>query len=249
MKRNGNDSNLTIGQLREKLRGRNRDLYTIGQRMARYGANILGSPSYFLLRKKESLSLIEMKGTPTSWFTLSLPNWYWDELGGIAGPDVDLKSWFLNNPHIVNEYFIRRAEAFFDVYFGNGGMQRTWIWYRFEFQMRGKVHLHGMLRLKDDPGLAGLGSEVISGRKALHKLIMIRDEKYNCNEEFKEEILQLPRSTECKDQLCQETLLKEIQQQLTEDREVNMDYIARLLKSYKSGKEAERRLKKFRDFF
>ena len=45
-----------------------------------------------------------------------------------------------------------------------------WVWYRFEYQSRGTVHIHGGSRLRSDPGLTELGEIFVSGKLALRVL-------------------------------------------------------------------------------
>ena len=45
-----------------------------------------------------------------------------------------------------------------------------WVWYRFEYQACGTVHIHGGARLRSDPGLTKLGEVFVSGKLALRVL-------------------------------------------------------------------------------
>jgi len=186
LQKNESDMHLTLQELKENCSTNDPRLVSIMNRMYRYGENILGSPASFVRHKKKLLSLIERKGSPSFWFTLSLPNWYWKALQDLIDSDApkpqsrqDWRKWFYDYQHIVDQHFLKRAEAFFDTFFGRDGegMHRSWIWYRFDWQKRGNIHLHGMLRLEHDPGFLKLGDKVIRGRKALHRLHMIRQSK------------------------------------------------------------------------
>ena len=57
--------------------------------------------------------------------------------------------------------------------FGRDGLEASWHWYRFEWQRRGNIHLHGMARLKgvDFQPLAKL---VDKGRKSLLLLHVLK---------------------------------------------------------------------------
>ena len=50
------------------------------------------------------------------------------------------------------------------------GLDMEWVWYRFEYQARGTVHIHGGARLRSDPGLTELGEAFVSGKLALRVL-------------------------------------------------------------------------------
>lgn len=134
-------------------------------------------------RKKELIALMACNGIATVWFTLSLANHYWEDLQQLFGnipvkldeeSDADFeKKWkktalsnYANNPAIVNEAFVRRVKLFVESFFGPDGLESVWTWYRFEWQKRGNIHVHGLARLKSDPGVAKLGEEVAQGRKA-----------------------------------------------------------------------------------
>jgi hypothetical protein len=147
-------------------------------------------------RKKELTALMTCNGIATVWFTLSLANHYWEDLQQLFGniplkldneSDADFeKKWkrialsnYANNPAIVNEAFVRRVKLFVEAFFGPDGLDSVWHWYRFEWQKRGNIHVHGLARLKSDPGVAQLGEEVAKGRKSqvmLLKMIEILNE-------------------------------------------------------------------------
>ena len=53
-------------------------------------------------------------------------------------------------------------------------LQKAWDWYRYEFQLRGATHGHGMLQLKLSPPILKLVAKVYSRRKAMEKLELAR---------------------------------------------------------------------------
>ena len=73
------------------------------------------------------------------------------------------------NPHIVDFFFCRRVEKAVS-FLLKKAMLADWVWYRYEFQMRGSVHAHGMMKLKLSPDILNLVSRVYSGRKAIEML-------------------------------------------------------------------------------
>ena len=128
------DSELTLKDLAEMCRRNDPNSSCLMNRMSRYGENILGSAAYFAKHKKKLLTLIERKGPPTFWFTLSLPNWHWESLQVLAGENgpkdkKEWRVWFHNNPHLVDEYFVKRAETYLDTFFprDDRGMSRSWL--------------------------------------------------------------------------------------------------------------------------
>jgi len=235
------DRNLTKQQLIDLMEGSNAEKFAMEARMSRYGSTILGSPSYFLQRKKELLSLIDQKGAPHFWFTLSLPNEYWEGLQQILDIPINAtpKEMFLKSPHIADEYFVRRAHAFFDIYFGKDGIERNWLWFRYEFQQRGNIHLHGMIRLNIDGDFPTLGAQVIKGRKSCHRLLWIKG-----NVPFDD------ISTKFKLSQLDNSLYKDYVISVEEGTEISSeDQIERLFTQYMEGLDAEKKILNFRDFF
>ena len=190
LEKNPLDANLSIGELKEMARGvNNPSAFAANLRMQRYSGNILGSNQYMMLRKKELIALMCVKKIATVWFTLSLANHHWDDLQNLFGSkpaqlpdesDVDfikrckkiaMKN-YANNPAIVNEMFVKRVKLFMQSFFGETGLNSEWHWYRYEWQKRGNIHVHGLARLKSDPGLSKLGEDVAKGRKAQKMLEM-----------------------------------------------------------------------------
>lgn len=57
-------------------------------------------------------------------------------------------------------------------------MDRDWIWHRYEWQSRSAIHAHGVVKLKNDPGIAKLVARVYAGRNLEAKL---KDENFVSN--------------------------------------------------------------------
>lgn len=51
-----------------------------------------------------------------------------------------------------------------------GALGLEWIWHRYEWQPRTAIHAHGVVKLKNDPGLVKLVSQVYAGRLLEDKL-------------------------------------------------------------------------------
>jgi Helitron helicase-like domain at N-terminus/PIF1-like helicase len=147
--------------------------------MQMFSANILGSDAYFSKKRRELESLMQQKGMPTMWFTLSAADNHWPDLHELAGPGGGpatatgeqekaawRRSWVRRNPHIVDSYFQERAKCFLETYLGDTGLQSEWVWYRVEYQKRGCAHIHGCCRLRSDPNLHQLSQNVLHGREA-----------------------------------------------------------------------------------
>lgn len=151
-------------------------------RISRYEANIYGSDAYFRTRRKELQSVIEQKGPATVWFTLSYADHHWQDMLRLLGdppPGVDPDKWYFEqsklNPSLFNEFFTKRVELFVQHFFGANGLDSAWIWFRYEWQMRGAIHVHGMVRLKSDPDLVALSKLAVIGRKSERFLAALQD--------------------------------------------------------------------------
>jgi len=183
LNKNTIDSNCTLAHLQAISRSHDPESFAMTKRMQRFAGNILGSPSYMLLKKKELCSLLSSKGAPTLWWTLSLANYYWTDLHVIFGDpptrnDNELddsysrriqsyyREMFINNPNLVDESFFNRVKEYIKIILGREGWDAVWFWYRFEFQKRGSIHVHGLCKLRDDPGLEQLAKVVYLGRKS-----------------------------------------------------------------------------------
>ena len=165
------------------IRGSNNaSAFATEMRMQRYAGNILGSSQYMALRKKELVALMTAKKIATLWFTLSLANHHWEDLQNLFPTTEQLVDEtdseymkrrkkialqnYANNPAVVNEMFVERVKLFMKYFLGSDGLNASWHWYRFEWQKRGNIHVHGLARLNCDPGLSKYGENVILGRKA-----------------------------------------------------------------------------------
>ena len=176
-------------------------IYLIQKKMLRFGANINGSHTYMAARKKELLSLMDQEGLGTIWWTLSMPTWMWLDLRKLFGevPDkLDSESddtyskrmmshardKHLKNPHIVNEFFLRRVANFVQHFFGPNCLESVWTWYRIEWQKRGDPHVHGMASLRNVPNFNFLAKKVTDGRRSLAVLHWIKSKTHNASAEY-----------------------------------------------------------------
>jgi hypothetical protein len=145
LKQNPGDANMTIAEMKELLCDPDRARELVG-RMHRYGANILGSDSYFYARREELLALNDQHGPATLWFTFSAADNHWADLhrhlpGSSAAADPNTRySAVREHPHLVNDYFCQRLDHFVH-YFFEELLDTVWFWYRLEYQMRGRYRL------------------------------------------------------------------------------------------------------------
>ena len=59
---------------------------------------------------------------------------------------------YSKNPNIVDAMFVRRVKEFVKFFFGINCLNASWFWYRYEWQKRGNIHVHGLAKLNSDPG-------------------------------------------------------------------------------------------------
>ena len=130
--------------------------------------------------------MIEQEGICTTWFTFSAADNHWLDLNKIIYRDRPLpvfhaekekckwrRKLIRNNPHIVDSYFYDRVKAFINTFHSKNGLELSWFWFRVEYQNRGTAHVHGCLRLKDDPGIEELSRKVLKGRISERKLRLL----------------------------------------------------------------------------
>ena len=178
LKNSPQDANLTEADLADICEEDGDRLKSLIGRMQAFNANIRGSNSFFYKKRKELEALITTHGMPTMWFTFSAADNHWlDFARCIYGGDLpafqsvkEAAAWrrklIRENPHLVDALFQKRVNSMLDAFFGPTGLKLKYHWCRIEYQKRGTAHVHGCLRLVDDPGLTGLAEKVLRGRMA-----------------------------------------------------------------------------------
>ena len=71
----------------------------------------------------------------------------------------------IKNPHLADWFFHHTMSKFVNNWLKNT-LQADWYWYRYEFQHRGSVHLHGLARLKYGPDMNKLTQQILSDFKS-----------------------------------------------------------------------------------
>ena len=179
------DANITEDELRLLVEKNDDGLKQLISRMQKFNSNVTGSAAYFYKKRCELEALIDAKGMPTMWFTLSAADNHWVDLHKcMYGSDRPLpnlanelakvkwrRKMTRENPHIVDAYFMKRVQALLDTYYGKTGLELEWSWFRIEYQERGTAHAHGCFRLKCDPGISDLAQKVLKGRIAEKRLV------------------------------------------------------------------------------
>ena len=107
----------------------------------------------------------------------SMADSYWPELHRLLGTENTNQSKrqkaVLENPHIVNSFFIKKLEAWNKMFFEEI-FETEWIWLRYENQGRGTIHAHMMVRLTNALDLIGDCQKVRVGR---HTVEVLKDSK------------------------------------------------------------------------
>jgi hypothetical protein len=207
VKKHRTDGNLTELELQQIVRDDGSDLRNLISRMQRYNGNINGTNQYLYKSKRELESLIEAKGMPTFWFTWSAADNHWEDLHRLLYPGTtpptfgtqsvmdELKKALhrrklvRKNPHLVDEYFLARAEEVFKTFLTKKCINIKYHWFRIEYQKRGMAHVHGCCRLKNDPGIPQLGHEVLNGRIAERELGLRMQLPQNAEDRFEADVL------------------------------------------------------------
>ena len=90
---------------------------------------------------------------------MSFADNHWNDLHRLLlGPTLEPKKRYQNilkNPHLADWYFSERLAIFFKHFFRET-LDLEWFWYRFEWQSRTAIHVHGIIKLKNDPGIVDL---------------------------------------------------------------------------------------------
>lgn len=127
-------------------------------RLQQYAAKVQGSRQYWYQRYQELRALIEQKGPPTFFWTVSFADIYWSELHKLLPHPSDTDCTHsmrvqavINNPHLTDGYFTSRLSDWVQQWLYEA-LGATWHWYRSEYQSRGSTHAHGCAKLSKDPG-------------------------------------------------------------------------------------------------
>ena len=172
LKKNPNDKEYTVEELLELLKA-NKKPPAFVRRLQSMSRTITGSPSYWYTKSTQLKHGIEQTGCGTLFLSYSMADLYWPELHRLLGTEnanqAQRRRAILDNPHIVNSFFIKKLEAWNKTFF-HDILECQWIWLRYENQGRGTIHAHMMVRLKNDPDLIELCEQVRKGRDSSNQL-------------------------------------------------------------------------------
>ena len=154
------DAHLTVEDLRDMVGHLSAE--QLMSRLQRYAAKVQGSSQYWYQRYNELRTLIEHKGPPTFFWTVSSANSYWPELHNllphsqVSEPSHSMRVHaVIDNPHITDWFFTSKLSDWVQHWLYDA-LGAEWHWYRIEYQARGSTHAHGCAKLHNDPGICQL---------------------------------------------------------------------------------------------
>ncbi len=118
LQHNPGDADLSVDDLREMVGSMSAD--QLMKRVQRYAARLQGSRQYWLQRHQELQALLEQKGAPTFFWTVSSADNYWPKLHSLLPHQTDSPTHsmrtqaIISNPHITDWYFTSRLSDFVD---------------------------------------------------------------------------------------------------------------------------------------
>ena len=134
-----------------------------------YANNITYINAYWPKTKEQLKATIRQVRAPTIFWTLSCADFHWPEFHMLFynNQNQDFRANVINNPHILDWFFMQRTEQFVKWWLYNS-LSAQWHWYRYEFAVqRGSIHCHGVAKLANDPDLCGLTKITLKGFLAL----------------------------------------------------------------------------------
>ncbi|KAK3918326.1 ATP-dependent DNA helicase [Frankliniella fusca] len=160
VKKNSIFSKMTILQLKAYFK---ENPWIINQIM-HFGSRMRSTKSYWNSRCSELLDMVNQIGAPTVFFTLSSADYHWPDLYRLLGHDVSKLSakekgiLLADNPLIADSFFYLGSNFFLENSFTNHFDVKD-IWFRYEYQHRCSIHLHGLAWLKGAPHVSENMSE------------------------------------------------------------------------------------------
>ena len=182
------DAHLTIEQLRDMVGHMNSD--QLMNRIQRYAAKVQGTNQYWFQRLQELRALLDQKGPPAFFWTVSAADNYWPELhklmpsSGVSAVSHSTRvTSVIENPYVADWFFTSKLADFIPHWL-TGCLDAEWHWYRFEYQARGSTHAHGCAKLSNDPGLCTLVKTAADAWQAEQRQHDVQDQAYlNLKEE------------------------------------------------------------------
>lgn len=184
LQQNCDDAKLSPDEIKEMIS--NGKINSVIKNLQRYVADIPGTTSYWNSCRNDLAAIIESKGPPHAFFTHSYADFhdpYLHEFLKIPAksPRNVIHKRLRKYPHLVNWFFIQKFKEFAKTYYikylhacpEKGG----WLWYRFEWQSREAIHVHGLLRMGNIKDTYELANKCIKGHVISLKAYHTEEEK------------------------------------------------------------------------
>ena len=147
---------MTLLQLKEYLKDNPKAIREI----MHYSSRIRSTRPYWNSRCSELLDMVTKLDAPTLFFTLSSADFHWPEPYKLLNYDPqkltpkEKAKIISENPLVFDTYFFMKSKYFMDNCFSKFFGVKD-LWYRYEYQHRGSIHLHGIAWFKDAPKING----------------------------------------------------------------------------------------------
>ena len=153
LKQNPSEANLTLDDLKQMLQSNSYDSFM--SKLMHYAKNVTGINAYWNKARENLKAIIQQKGAPTIFWTLSCADFHWPEFRQLFATsqltDCQRRQNVISNPHLLDWLFTERTEKFVK-YWLKDTLGATWHWFRYEYAVqRGSIHYHGVAKLKRDP--------------------------------------------------------------------------------------------------
>ena len=131
-----------------------------------YGKNVSGTNAYWSQAREDLKTIINQKGPPTIFWTLSCADFHWPEFHQLLRGDADIDNTerrenVVNNAHLLDWLFTERTEKCVK-YWLKETLGATWHWFRYEYAVqRGSIHCHRVAKLENDPNLCELSEKAV----------------------------------------------------------------------------------------
>ena len=152
IKQHPSDARLSLDELRSMIDCGGEQF---SKRVMHYASSLRGTKQYWFKQRSRLITMVDMLGMPTVFFTHSAADNQWPELARLICTDnpesSSSRSTAVNqNPAIADWFFYERISKFVEAFYVDI-LGATDYWFRFEWQHRGSPHVHGLAWLLNTP--------------------------------------------------------------------------------------------------
>lgn len=177
VKKNEIFSNMTIEQLRLYLK----EHPNVVKQIMHYASTIRTTKPYWTTRCSELLDMVTQLGPPTVFFTFSSADFHWPDVYRLLNLNVkdltvkEKMQLISENPKVFDTFFTMRSKYFLQNCFTRKFNVKD-MWFRYEYQHRGSIHLHGVAWFYDAPSI-----DNISNPSVQQNILDYFDQIISCN--------------------------------------------------------------------